>query len=372
MGEPKQNFLMRAGVLEAIFCSFALITVPLVILFFVLPPPAIRFDHIGIVYFACFGASHFFVTFAIYCNSENLRYFVSDSKNVILYLGLPLVIMGAAFYFYQFSPWKAWFAALPLLLPIVELTVRGVDFLHVQRQSYGVLQLLKGSTGRKFANVSRSLEKWFFPLMALAAWTTLVRSYSSATDPVWGGFRQTKFFEIVNNNFFHATVLAAAGCIFAVALVRLVTAAKGEGSIKQRFAPLCYFVLQSAAVVLAVLDPRLYAVGAAMHYTEYHLLVYQRSVAADGSAFRSTPRPIGQRVAIVCGFYAVVLGISLLFAWYPKAAGPAALKEEPLRRTLNSLFLAVILFHFYIDTLIWRFRKPFYKKSLGPVYFGDR
>ena len=368
MRDARQNFLMRFGVLEAILGSFAFLTVPLLVMQIVPWPDGITAKNVGILYFVCFGASHFFVTFAIYCNRENLAYFLSDGKNVVLYFLLPLAITAGSFYLNQFHPWNK---SLPFLMPIFALTVRAADFLHVQRQSYGVLQLLKGSTGLKFSGTSRTLEKLFFPLMAIAAWITLARVLGAGPGP-WKRLGTSRFYEFVHNEWILWSILTLAAAVFLMALGKLIESRGTEGSLKQRYSPVVYFVLQSAAVTLAVIDFRLYAVGLAMHYTEYHLLVYQRSFKAKGSAFRDTSCPLGRRIALVLGFYVVIVGVSVAFAFMPKGYADEVPPGDIVGLSMNNLFLTVIIFHFYIDALIWRFRKPFYRETLGPVYFGPK
>lgn len=372
MRDARQNFLMRFGVLEAILGSFAFLTVPLLVSQIASWPDSVTAKNVGTLYFVCFGASHFFVTFAIYLNRENLRYFFSNGRNVVLYFVLPLGIAAASFYFYQFNPWKNWFNTLPLLLPIFALTVRAADFVHVQRQSYGVLQLLKGSTGLKFSGASKTLEKIFFPLMALAAWITLTRALGTNPHRVWQGLATSRLYQVVSNEWVLWSILVVAAAVFLMALGKLIESRGTEGSPRQRYSPIVYFVLQSAAVTLAVIDFRLYAVGLAMHYTEYHLLVYQRSFKAKGSAFRDTSCPPGRRIALVLGFYVVLVGVSVMFAFMPKGFSEEVPEGNLIGFSMNNVFLTVIIFHFYIDALIWRFRKPFYRETLGPVYFGPR
>lgn len=368
MGESRRNFMMKPGVLEVILGSFVFLTVPLLIIFFAPWPHGNPFNLFVNYYFVCFGATHFFVTFSIYCNSENLRYFASDTKNIYLYFALPLVIMAFIFCFYFFELQVRWAGVLPLLGPLVVLTVGAVDILHVQRQSYGVLQLLKGSTGLKFADISKSLEKLFFPLMAAAAWVSFVRMLKTGEAQHWGSLKDSRFLDDVNAPWLTWMILAFAAGIFLIALAKLFAASQSDGSFRQRYSPPCYFFLQSIAVLLAVIDFRLYAVGAAMHYVEYHFLVYQRSFKAEGSAFEDARSPRSRRIVVKTCFYVVLIAITALFAFYPKAVA----QNWVLSPAFLSGFMAVQVFHFYIDTLLWRFRKPFYRQTLGPVYFGGR
>jgi hypothetical protein len=37
---------------------------------------------------------------------------------------------------------------------------------------------------------------------------------------------------------------------------------------------------------------------------------------------------------------------------------------------LLALFDGLFVFHYFIEALIWKFRNPFYRATLGPLYFG--
>jgi len=379
MGESRRNFMMKPGVLEVILGSFVFLTVPLLIIFFAPWPHGNPFDLFVNYYFVCFGATHFFVTFSIYCNSGNLRYFASDTKNIYLYFALPIAIMAFIFCFYFvyfvkqndtsfFMLRDGWAESILILTPFVVLIVGAVDILHVQRQSYGVLQLLKGSTGLKFTDISKSLEKLFFPLMALAAWITFVKTLKAGDAQHWGSIKSSPFLDYVTAPWLTWMILGFAAGIFLIALTKLLAASQSEGSFRQKYSPPCYFFLQSVAVLLAVIDYRLYAVGAAMHYVEYHFLVYQRSFKAEGSAFEDAGSPRYRRIIVKTSFYLVLIAITALFTFYPQTLA----RNWVLTPVFISVFMAVQVFHYYIDTLLWRFRKPFYRQTLGPVYFGGR
>jgi len=39
---------------------------------------------------------------------------------------------------------------------------------------------------------------------------------------------------------------------------------------------------------------------------------------------------------------------------------------------LIAIFDGLFIFHYFIESLIWKFSDPFYRKSLGPLYFGQK
>lgn len=370
MADARQNFLMRFGVLELIIGSFAFLTVPLLAAsFFASEEQLATVKFIATLYFVCFGASHFFVTFAVYFDRDNLRFFLSDPKHIVLYFVLPACIMAVVFSIYQFQPWNTWALVIPFALPLFELTIRAADFLHVQRQSYGVLQLLKGSTGIKFSAISKTLEKLFFPLMATAGWLTFAKTFRGNPDKRLHPFVDSPYFRVLENEWLFWGILTVAISIFLIAVWNLVQARGREGTLKQRYSPAVYFLLQSSAVTMAVINTNLYVLGLAMHYVEYHVLVFQRSFKAGGSMFRSEKRTTAGRVGTIIAFLAVLVGVTWLFAYVPKFASA---NGSPVTMSMNNMFLTVIVFHFYIDALIWRFRQPFYRETLGPVYFAPK
>ena len=55
-------------------------------------------------------------------------------------------------------------------------------------------------------------------------------------------------------------------------------------------APLAYFLLQTASMLLAAYDTALYGIALAMHYVEYHVLMVPRCFHARLDPGRSTCR----------------------------------------------------------------------------------
>jgi hypothetical protein len=39
-------------------------------------------------------------------------------------------------------------------------------------------------------------------------------------------------------------------------------------------------------------------------------------------------------------------------------------------RVLLALFDGLFVFHYFVEALIWKFGNPFYRSTLGPMYFG--
>jgi len=39
-------------------------------------------------------------------------------------------------------------------------------------------------------------------------------------------------------------------------------------------------------------------------------------------------------------------------------------------RVMLALFDGLFVFHYFVEALIWKFGNPFYRSTLGPLYFG--
>jgi hypothetical protein len=39
---------------------------------------------------------------------------------------------------------------------------------------------------------------------------------------------------------------------------------------------------------------------------------------------------------------------------------------------LFALFDGLFVFHYFVESFIWRFSEPYYRQTLGPLYFGSR
>ena len=39
---------------------------------------------------------------------------------------------------------------------------------------------------------------------------------------------------------------------------------------------------------------------------------------------------------------------------------------------LFALFDGLFVFHYFVESFIWRFSEPYYRQTLGPLYFGAR
>ena len=51
----------------------------------------------------------------------------------------------------------------------------------------------------------------------------------------------------------------------------------------------------------------------------------------------------------------------------------AAFEKSPGQSylVLISLFDGLFVFHYFIEAFIWKFSEPYYRQTLGPLYFGS-
>src|SRR5271154_1174467 len=85
------GFFQRQSPVYAILGSFLFLTVPLTALALLKRDVLDRW-HIGLLYIIGLGTTHFVLTFTIYFQSSNLRYFNSTWFNRVLYFLIPVTI----------------------------------------------------------------------------------------------------------------------------------------------------------------------------------------------------------------------------------------------------------------------------------------
>ena len=134
--------------------------------------------------------------------------------------------------------------------------------------------------------------------------------------------------------------------------------------------PLVYFVLQAISGALVVYRSDLVTIALAMHYVEYHVVVMPRLFAAPVEATSRADRTRSRLSRVPVLFYAGLVAVAWGF-WFGQRTqlylDPEA-SPLPLRLLLHSLD-GIFLFHFYIEAFLWKFSKPHYRETLGPLYF---
>src|SRR4051812_24941812 len=83
----KVGHFQQALPANVILLSFFALTLPLAALVLTRPNTILLW-----VYIWLFGMTHFVVTLAVYCQSQNLRYFASTWRNRLLFFAIPVAI----------------------------------------------------------------------------------------------------------------------------------------------------------------------------------------------------------------------------------------------------------------------------------------
>lgn len=290
------------------------------------------------------GTSHFFLTLAIYLSRTHLQHFTSSKERALLYFGLPLALFGLL----------AWVASSgirethPAEVAFLFAFIRLLDFFHVGRQSFGMLQLWK----RPLQGVpawTRSAENAFFVGAAAMQWQTFWLGGRFPADRIEGML----------------PAAALAVLFVSIAMIYLRQVAAGGGRAAQL--ALAYFVVQAICSAAAVYRTWLYLTALAVHFLEYHVIMYPRCFSAEAE-----PATAARRVgwldwvrARPIVFYALLGPLLILF----ELRNSIQTGSRPLTFLIH-IFDGIFVVHYVMDAFLWRFGNPFYRRVLGPLYFG--
>jgi len=327
-------YLMRRGPLALILGSFFVVALPLAAYIAI----ASQKGTFAQLYIVLFGITHFFLTFTVYLSAANRAHFTSSPRNVFLFLGAPLAALFGFAFFYGFNlP-----ARFALFATALFTATRGLDFYHLSRQAFGMLQLFKGKNNRVVPAKIRTLENVYFLVLALAMFLTYASDlrFDAKSPLAWA-------------------VLGVA----AVMLVVIVVAhLRAGGDAKQRSAALAYLGVQTGSCALAIWRTDFYVASLAVHYVEYHVIMAPRvfkAPLADGD----TTLALARKAPFALYAVLVVFGALwwLLFrAQDVFTAGPS--------RALVHVFDGLFVFHYVIEMSIWKMSDPYFRKTLGPLY----
>jgi hypothetical protein len=148
-------------------------------------------------------------------------------------------------------------------------------------------------------------------------------------------------------------------------------------STKALVPPFLYFLMQSGSAALGAYSTPLWMFGLAMHYVEYHVLMVPRCFDATLDLNHVPDRLFARLRRSKLVFYTVLLilagGVTAL-TW--SAMGPMLIREQGSGTghylALLAIFDGLFIFHYFVEGLIWKFSQPFYRQTLGPLYFGSK
>jgi hypothetical protein len=252
---------------------------------------------------------------------------------------------------------------IAILLPAVDLIVRcGIrllDFQHFNRQSYGVFQLFKGRS-KAFPKWTRRVENAYF---------------LNLTVLLFLSFLTNGRFDI--DNLFTRLALLPAVVLLITLVVAYGQAWRQSTNRSELIAPLAYFVLQSASAMLAIINIVFYLGCLAMHYVEYHILMYPRCFHTPLNPQSTVDRFFGALRRRPVVFYLALFGLAAvitLCTWIGMGALIERAGDSPSASylVLISVFDGLFVFHYFVESLIWKFSDPHYRQTLGPLYFAPR
>ncbi|MCB9647870.1 MAG: hypothetical protein H6730_14870 [Deltaproteobacteria bacterium] len=349
-----RNFLARPLPLALIFGSFFVFTLPLVLM-----EHAGAFDGWRIsptfVFVAVLGMSHFLITFPVYLNKTNMEHFTGSAKSIIAYFVAPVAIIIIVGGFYYLRAWERSAGIIGIAGFWVFSVLRGLDFYHVLRQTFGVLELTKSQSKLTYPAHTKDVSRAFFMALFLMQYHTFVNDKAFTLDLVSGGLAAI------------STVLFT--WLMVVYVARYLRSAPEDKS--YALIPIAYLILQTAGAVMVVYRSMFYLASLAMHYIEYHILMQPRVFAHLQPNESVADRLMDWFKRNQWIFYLVLVGTSLFFYMGPRVFNDF---EHPLggKGWIFAVFVAqtiIATLHFYVDALLWRFGNPFYRKTLGPLYF---
>jgi hypothetical protein len=350
-GPAPTPYLVRAAPRALVLGSFFVVAVPLAVylLFMsraeptqgtVLALPVVQ------GYSVIFGLTHFFLTFTVYMSSPNIRHFLSTPRNVFAFLVAPLTaLVGLAVWH-----GSALSERFVLANVVLFMTIRGFDFYHLSRQSFGVIQLFKGRSLKGVPAWTRTAENLYFLALAMLMYTTFLSDLRfDAHAPLT------------------LVVATFTAILLGVVLVGYAIGLRAGANRKATMLVLGYLAVQTGSSLLAVYRTGLYAASLAVHYVEYHVIMAPR-------VFRA-PIDEGDRALSAVRRAPIALYLTLLmfgFVWLLLRQSQDAFVGGGASgsRMLVHVFDGIFVFHYIIEMSIWKFSDPYFRKSLGPLYMG--
>lgn len=365
---------VQAGLFEGklatriILGSFFLLTVPLVALF------AAASNHWFVtVYLWLFGLTHFVLTLSVYLQSENLKYFKATARNILLFFVVPLAIL-MGFYVTGVLQLNARFPVAAIALGVV---IRTLDFNHLNRQTFGVYQLFKARTGLRPPGAIKRLEQaCTYSLTALLLTTFLAggvcplpqvrawRLFGFLPKPI-EAMLPLDVLQMVFWAFAALTVLLGA-----ISVWLLIHAWNQGGRPRGIAEALGYIAIQTISAFFAVVSFPLYFATLAIHYVEYHVLMYPRCFKVQLNDKSSLDRWFGGMRRHRAVFYGVTIFAAAVVMLFRAADRSPSSSLHYL--AVVSIFDGLFVFHYFVEMLIWRFSNPFFRKTLGSLYFTPR
>ncbi|MEA2569315.1 MAG: hypothetical protein QOI24_1316 [Acidobacteriota bacterium] len=323
---PKYDlgFLILAPLLGLVVCALALLGVD---------PYIIAGTSLFLL-----GMPHYLSTYSYYFDDRNTDY--ARQRAFAFWIGPLLIIFGLAF------------AVKLKYYMLIALVVDAWNIFHVSRQSTGILSVYRHLNG---GDNRREKLPANFALLCIGSG---LYSFTIAKQPSFSTYLKRLSFDVMP--FLGPVLLTIGIASLATLLFRMW----------RRGAPLptseLIFVGTSALLFLPyVLIPSRTTASSAMlsgHYLQYLGILWllnHRKYVADGGSVRQralthVSRSVPRIVLLLLGIVAVSAGIDR-YVHHVNAMG-----------IHNYVLNLIVLMHFYLDGLVWAFKHPYTRATMGP------
>jgi hypothetical protein len=333
-----------------------------------------------VFYVWLFAITHFVITLTVYLQRQNLRYFAATARNIVLFFIVPFLIF-AAFYVISVFRLRVSFPAFALLLGAA---IRLLDFNHFSRQAFGVYQLFKARGGlRGAASLKRTENAYFASLTALLYTTFLAGGIFPLLGPgarrFLGAAAVPSGAPLLGSNVLRPLAIAAAlasAILLALAIAGILRAWTAAGRPAGLRAALTYLAFQTASALLGIFSFPLYAATLAIHYVEYHVLMFPRcfhSTLEPASGLDGWFADLRRRPVVFYALLAMLAGTVMTCMFLSASIASGEMAGSSTRYlALVAVFDGLFVFHYFIEMLIWKFGDPFFRRTLSGLYFTPR
>jgi hypothetical protein len=232
--------------------------------------------------------------------------------------------------------------------------------------------------GVRAAPALKRAEQWYFNVLSGLLYTTFLaggilpflrRSPAALRDAAAGRLAPAILPVGILQGACAVLACAAVG-LAAICVTMLVRAWRAGGRRGGLFPALGYLGAQTAGALLAVVSMPMYFATLAVHYVEYHVLMYPRcfhSRLDERSLLDRCFARLRRRPPVFYGFVALAALVVLQFT---NTSGMAELSTRYV--AVISIFDGIFVFHYFVEMLIWRFSDPYFRRTLLSLYFVPR
>ena len=353
----------------AILAAFPLVSLPLA--------AAVALDGRSLLvwlYVWLFGTTHFVVTFAVYLQSGNLRHFAGSWRNRVTFFLVPAALFVGFDLYHAFRVGAALPAAGLLLLVVVRL----LDFNHLNRQLFGVLQMFKARGRGRFPAWMKRVEGGHFLLLTLLLFVSFLSGgvcpLAVAGGPLSAGAAPASAAALLPVGVAQVAWCGLVLAVAATATALLAGVARAAGG--RRGAAAAYLLVQTACALLPAVSLPLYLAALAVHYVEYHVLMAPRCLRTPLDPAYRIDRAFGRLRRSPARFYAAVLvaaGVITLATYAGMGmmgADPGSAADPVRYLALIAVFDGIFVFHYFVEAFIWKFSDPHFRASMSGLYFA--